>query len=124
MALLDRSLCKHARATEMTDGAVPQPPGVSSAPPRRQRVGSRLPQLTRHQRAIVVVLLLAMWFYMWTAATSAPFVFSSAHSSDIYNLMTDAFLHGHTYLPLTPPAGLLHLATPYDPKQNLPYQAT
>jgi hypothetical protein len=70
--------------------------------------------------AMAVVLLLVLGFYMWTAASTIPFTFPSS-SQDIYNELTTAFLHGHTYLPITPPAGLLHLANPYDPAQNAPY---
>jgi hypothetical protein len=79
-------------------------------------------RLTGHRLAIAVVLLLALAFYVWTAYTASPFTFSS-HNNDVYNLLTTAFLHGHTYLPLDVPAGLLHLRDPYDPAQNAPYQA-
>jgi hypothetical protein len=78
--------------------------------------------LTPHHIAIVAVLGAALIFYMWTANSAAPFRFSS-QNSDVYNDLTTAFLHGHTYLPMTPPPGLLHLSNPYDPAQNAPYQA-
>ncbi len=77
--------------------------------------------LTPHRIAILIVLLLALGFYMWTANQGLPFVFS-ASNNDPYNLLTTGFLHGHTYLPIQPPAGLLHLSDPYDPTQNAPYQ--
>ncbi len=57
---------------------------------------------------------------MWTAASTFPFSFPSS-SQDIYNLLTTAFLHGHTFLPIPVPAGLLHLADPYNPALNAPY---
>ena len=88
---------------------------------RRDRSGSWRKHVTPHRVAILIVLLLALAFYMWTAASSAPFVFPS-NSTDVYNELTTAFLHGHTYLPIQVPAGLLHLRDPYDPAQNGPYQ--
>jgi hypothetical protein len=90
--------------------------------PRINRLRSWRNHLPRHRVAILLVLLLALAFYMWTAASSAPFVFPSS-SPDVYNALTTAFLHGHTYLPIHVPAGLLHLRDPYDPAQNAPYQA-
>ena len=80
-------------------------------------------QMTGHHRAILVVVALALAFYMWTAYTASPFSFSS-QNSDIYNELSTAFLHGHTSLPLSAPPGLLHLKDPYDPAQNAPYQAS
>ncbi len=75
-----------------------------------------------HRVRIAVVLALAFGFYVWTAQTSAPFSFSSSND-DVYNQLTDGFLHGHTYLPLQVPPGLLRLKDPYDPAQNAPYQS-
>ena len=66
------------------------------------------------------VLVLALAFYMWTAASTLMFSFPTT-SPDIYNQLTTAFLHGHAYLPITVPPGLLHLADPYNPVQNAPY---
>ena len=74
-----------------------------------------------HRAAIAVLLLLAMAFYMWTADSTFTFTFPSS-SPDFYNELTTGFLHGHTYLDLTPPPGLLRLADPYDPVQNAVYR--
>jgi hypothetical protein len=68
--------------------------------------------------AIGLVLLFALAFYLWTADTSIPF---SQNSNDVYNLLATAFLHGHTYLPIKVPAGLLHLSHPYNPADNSLY---
>jgi hypothetical protein len=76
----------------------------------------------RYRLIMVAVLALALAFYLWTAATSLPFSFGST-GADVYNQLTTGFLHGHTYLPITPPSGLLHLADPYNPVQNAPYNA-
>ena len=100
-----------------TDALVRRPVRPRLAVPGTWRV-----HLTRHRIAIFIVLLLALAFYMWTAYTAAPFTFSR-NNADVYNLLTTAFLHGHTYMPLDVPAGLLHLRNPYDPAQNAPYQA-
>lgn len=99
-------------------------PGLSL----RSRLARRLPRvggprITRHRLAVAAVLALSLAFYMWTAASTTPFVLTTHQGADIYNLQTTGFLHGHTYLPITPPAGLLRLRDPYDPAQNAPYQA-
>jgi hypothetical protein len=70
---------------------------------------------------LLATVLLAGAFYFWTAATSEPFHFAY-HQTDVYNRLTDGFLHGHTYVPTRPPAGLLALANPYDPIANQPYR--
>ncbi|MBV9336571.1 MAG: hypothetical protein JO243_11835 [Solirubrobacterales bacterium] len=72
--------------------------------------------------AAAIVLVLALAFYMWTATSTFPFTFASV-DQDVYNQLTTAFLHGHTYLPVTVPQGLLHLPDPYDPAQNAAYNA-
>ncbi|MFZ1994353.1 MAG: hypothetical protein WAU75_09600, partial [Solirubrobacteraceae bacterium] len=73
-----------------------------------------------YQFLIVGLMLLVGGFYMWTAATSYGFTFPTI-DTDIYNALTTSFLHGHTYLPITPPAALLHLKDPYDPAQSGAY---
>ena len=78
--------------------------------------------ITGAEAATAGVLVLALAFYMWTASSSIPFTFPSV-DQDPYNSLTTGFLHGNTYLPTTPPPGLLHLANPYNPAQNAPYQA-
>ena len=79
-------------------------------------------RLTRHHVVILVILALGLAFYVWTAYTAGPFAFND-HQGDVYNEQTTAFLHGHTYLPIQVPAGLMRLRNPYDPAQNAPYQA-
>lgn len=79
-------------------------------------------RITRYRAALGCLLLIVLAFYMWTAASSIGFDFS-AKDNDLYNELTTAFLHGHPYLPIKPPAGLLHLKNPYDPAQNAPYNA-
>src|SRR4051794_19050635 len=49
--------------------------------------------------AMAVVLALAGAFYIWTALTSAGLSWGE-DQRDPLNLQTDAFLHGHTYLPV------------------------
>jgi len=71
--------------------------------------------------AIFLVLAGALAFYLWIVATSVPL---GPDFNRVYNLMATGFLHGHTYLPIKPPAGLVHLRDPYDPAQNAPYQGS
>jgi hypothetical protein len=105
------------------------PAGLSSSAPSarwqrwRSLVAARRVHLTSHRIWILGVLALAFAYYVWTADTSIPFVWDT-HQPDPYNLLTTAFLHGHTYLPIPVPSGLLHLSNPYDPAQNGPYQAS
>jgi hypothetical protein len=86
----------------------------------RRLSGLSLPRVrpTRYLIALWLVLAAALAFYLWIVATSSP-----SSYGDIYNLMTTGFLHGHLYLPIQVPGGLLHLKDPYDPAQNGPYQA-
>lgn len=104
-----------------TDPPLVDREGVDTEPVGRN-TGWRA-QLTGQSIALAAVLVLALAFYMWTAASTYPFTFPSMDTGDFYNELTTAFLHGRTYLPLTPPTGLLHLANPYDPAQNAVYAA-
>ncbi len=98
-------------------------PGPGRQLPAGAGVGARVRRLhlTRHSIAIFVVLTVALAFYLWIVATSVPL---GPDFDRAYNLMATGFLHGHTYLPLKAPAGLLHLQDPFDPAQNAPYQGT
>jgi hypothetical protein len=94
--------------------------GTSAVAAPRRLFGGRV---APYEVLLVALMLLAGGFYMWTAATSIPFSFSPSNE-DVYNQMTTAFLHGHTYLPITPPAGLLRLRDPYNPVENGPWNIT
>ena len=109
-----------ARRAMAASGSAPSTAPVADAPTARveRRWGAHI---TGCGAATVGVLALALAFYMWTAASSIPFGFPSV-DQNVYDLLTTAFLHGHTYLPISPPPGLLHLADPYNPVQNTPYQ--
>lgn len=85
--------------------------------------GTTAGRLSRQSVALLIVVALAGAFYCWTAATSAPFDFSS-DQTDVYNQLTDGFLEGHTYLPIKPPAGLLALPDPYNPSENQLWRQT
>ena len=102
-------------------GTAPSTGPVVDSP--RARVERRwCGHITGYGAATVGVLVLALAFYMWTAASTIPFTFTSV-DQDVYNQLTTAFLHGHTYLPITVPPGLLHLPDPYNPAQNSAYNA-
>ena len=62
---------------------------------------------------IRVIVVLVLIFYIWTA-TGGTNSFNSNQNS-YYNLLTDAFLSGHLYLPVEPRTELLALPNPYDP---------
>jgi hypothetical protein len=91
----------------------------------RRIAGSREIGLSRHQWSIGAVLVLALAFYTWTAASTYPITFTgqglggSAPQSapgiarGAYNLLATALLHGHLYLPVHPDSQFLHLAHPY-----------
>jgi TPR repeat len=61
--------------------------------------------------------------YVWIvfATVWEPAVTASVRQP--YNLQTEAFRRGQASLPVSPPAGLLQLADPYDPVQNASYRA-
>jgi hypothetical protein len=113
---------KFARRAVFASGAAPATPTASD--PVRARSRRRWDaHVSGYDVALVGVLVLVLAFYMWTAASTFAFSFPSS-SQDIYNELTTAFLHGHTYLPITVPAGLLHLADPYNPALNAAYNGT
>ncbi len=105
------------RVRRIVPVVAPDRAGASVGVGLRRLVRTGLPQLTRYRLVLGGVLVLTLAFYMWTAATSAPFDFTPG-SSDPYNELTSGFVHGHTYVPITPPPALLRLADPYDPAQN------
>ncbi len=71
---------------------------------------------------LAIVFVLGAVFYVWTAATSIPFVLDDG-ALDRYNLLASAFLH--LRLSVGPaPAGLLHLANPYNPAANAQFLAS
>lgn len=75
----------------------------------------------RADRTLVAVLAataLVAAFYVWTGATSAETLRPGGQQVDPFNALTDAFLAGQTHLTYDPPAGLLRLRDPYDPKQH------
>jgi hypothetical protein len=59
-------------------------------------------------------------FYIWTAATTPLAILGK--STGYYNELANAFLHLHLSV-ASAPAGLVHLANPYNRVQNDPYQA-
>jgi len=72
--------------------------------------------------SLALMLVIGAAFYLWTAATSFPLSLAGGQT-DYYDKLATAFLHLHLSIG-TAPAGLVHLANPYDPSQNAPYQGT
>ena len=112
---------RFARRAVFVSGAAPATATAADSPRARSRRRWDA-HVSGYDAALLGVLVLALAFYMWTAASTFAFSFPSS-SQDIYNQLTTAFLHGHTYLPIPVPAGLLHLVDPYNPAQNAPYNA-
>lgn len=71
----------------------------------------------RFAAGAVLIVLATLVFYGWTAKTSDDLAPGTA-DRDKYNLVADAFLAGHTYVAVKPPAGLLRLRDPQDPRAN------
>jgi hypothetical protein len=71
--------------------------------------------------SLALVFLIGAIFYVWTAATSLPLSLAG-NLSDYYNQLAKALLHLHLAVALAP-AGLTHLADPYSPSQNAPFQS-
>jgi len=71
--------------------------------------------------SLATTFVIGAAFYLWTAATTTPLSLAGGQT-DYYNELATALLHLH--LSIGPaPAGLLHLADPYDPTQNAQYNA-
>jgi hypothetical protein len=90
------------------------------------RSGTPQTDWTRQHRRILVLAILwvfASLFYFWTATSSDNPIVFHAQQTDYYNQLANGFLKGELSIPKVPPTGLVHLADPYDPNQNAPYQA-
>jgi hypothetical protein len=88
---------------------------VGAAPVKR--VGAA--PIDRVGVVLLVVFVLGAAFYVWTAGTSNPFTLDNG-AVDRYNLLANAFLHLRLWIGQAP-AGLVHLAEPFNPAQNAQY---
>lgn len=80
------------------------------------------PQFRKGETAILAVLLvLAGWFYFWTATSAGSPLTLERPNHDLYNRLADGFLAGRTSFVEEAPPELAKLANPYDPAQNAPY---
>ncbi|GEM_PF-2398312 len=72
---------------------------------------------------VLLTVLFVLLFYFWVA-TAGSFRFERGNepTTNQYEMLADAFLSGHTYLPLSPHPSLLALSNPYDPATNEPYR--
>jgi hypothetical protein len=107
--VLGSTRVSHARADEAVSTTSLQPES-SSEPGRAPR-----------RRNLVGVFAIASLVYLWTALSNGNETAGYAGELD-YNELTSGFLHGHLYLPIQPPSGLIALANPYNPALNGPYQ--
>jgi hypothetical protein len=69
--------------------------------------------------SLAIMLVIGAAFYLWTAGSTFPLSLDGSQT-DYYNELATAFLHLHLSIGAAP-AGLLHLADPYDPSQNGQY---
>lgn len=68
----------------------------------------------------IAVLLLAAWFYGWTATSAGSPLTAKLQPDDLYNRLADGFLAGRLSFLETPNPALAQLADPWDPAQNGP----
>ena len=71
------------------------------------------------------MLVIGAAFYLWTAASTWPLSLAGnqVKHDNFYNELATAFLHLHLSIGAAP-AGLVHLAEPYDPTQNAPWSSS
>jgi tetratricopeptide (TPR) repeat protein len=69
--------------------------------------------------ALSAALVLAVYGVIAGTATSE--LGSRTAGEAYYNRLVDGFTQGHLWLDLAPPAGLVNLPNPYDPKANAPF---
>jgi hypothetical protein len=69
----------------------------------------------------VGLLLVAAWFYFWTATSAGSPFTSKLQHDDLYNRLADGFLAGRLSFLERPDPALATLTDPWDPAQNAPY---
>ena len=83
---------------------------------------SRASCFRRGGLAVAIACIMVVSFYAWTIAPSRTDWGNVDPRGAYYNLLVDGFRAGRLSLALDPPAGLLALADPYDPKANAIYR--
>lgn len=66
----------------------------------------------------ILVLLIAGWFYAWTATSAGSPCSSKLQQDDLYNRLADGFLAGQLSFIELPNPALADLNDPWDPAQN------
>jgi hypothetical protein len=66
----------------------------------------------------IVALVVAAWFYLWTATSAGSPFSSKLQHDDLYNRLADGFLAGQLSFVEKPAAALANLNDPWDPAQN------
>ena len=66
----------------------------------------------------VLVLILAGWFYLWTATSAGSPFSTKLQQDDLYNRLSDGFLAGQLSFIEKPNPALADLQDPWDPAQN------
>jgi hypothetical protein len=68
--------------------------------------------------ALVLSFVALFLFYSWTASNGRAFSLAEPQEG-LYNLLTDAMVHGQLHLRVEPDPGLFELADPYEPTRNV-----
>jgi tetratricopeptide (TPR) repeat protein len=71
--------------------------------------------------ALALSAVVVLTTYGIIAGTAKSELGSRTPGEAYYNRLVDGFAQGHLWLDLTPPAGLVNLPNPYDPKANAPF---
>lgn len=71
---------------------------------------------------VFIVLYLILLHYYWDITAGTNALHLGEKHGGFYNLLSDGFLSGHSYLPVEPHPALSKLQDPYDPAQNGPYR--
>lgn len=69
----------------------------------------------RYQGEIVAALAFAFVFALYSFVVTSGHWTSLPRTTQYYDALASAFVHGHPYLDMQPPAALLALPNPYDP---------
>jgi hypothetical protein len=72
---------------------------------------------------LAAVATLVGAYYLWQVrVANGPFEWGYDLNGHYYDLLGQAFAHGHFYLPVNPSPELLALKDPYDPNTNAPFR--
>jgi tetratricopeptide (TPR) repeat protein len=86
-----------------------------------QNLNATGPRRTADILALALSAVVVLTAYGIIACTAESELGSRTAGEAYYNRLVDGFTQGHLWLDLAPPAGLVNLPDPYDPKANAPF---